>query len=63
MKTHLLRSAALGFTALFGITALSGAEAADAVRGGTLTIDWDGANGSVIMTGPAATVFEGTIEI
>ena len=32
-------------------------------HGGTLTIDWDGANGSVIMTGPAATVFEGTIEI
>ncbi|AIU27742.1 diaminopimelate epimerase [Pandoraea pnomenusa] len=32
-------------------------------HGGMLTIDWDGANGSVIMTGPAATVFEGTIEI
>ncbi|WP_150624274.1 diaminopimelate epimerase [Pandoraea captiosa] len=32
-------------------------------HGGTLTIDWDGASGPVIMTGPAATVFEGTIEI
>ncbi|WP_150611030.1 diaminopimelate epimerase [Pandoraea terrigena] len=32
-------------------------------RGGTLTIDWDGASGPVIMTGPATTVFEGTIEI
>ncbi|VVD64811.1 Diaminopimelate epimerase [Pandoraea cepalis] len=32
-------------------------------HGGTLTIDWDGASGPVIMTGPATTVFEGTIEI
>lgn len=32
-------------------------------HGGTLTIDWDGASGPVIMTGPAATVFEGTIEV
>ena len=32
-------------------------------HGGTLTIDWDGASGPVIMTGPAVTVFEGTIEI
>ncbi|VVE15998.1 Diaminopimelate epimerase [Pandoraea fibrosis] len=32
-------------------------------HGGTLTIDWDGANGPVIMTGPATTVFEGTIEV
>ncbi|GAB3629478.1 Diaminopimelate epimerase [Pandoraea terrae] len=32
-------------------------------HGGTLTIEWDGANGPVIMTGPAATVFEGEIEL
>lgn len=32
-------------------------------HGGALTIDWDGASGPVIMTGPATTVFEGTIEI
>ncbi|VVD62826.1 Diaminopimelate epimerase [Pandoraea cepalis] len=32
-------------------------------HGGTLTIDWNGASGPVIMTGPATTVFEGTIEI
>ncbi|CFB62032.1 Diaminopimelate epimerase [Pandoraea apista] len=32
-------------------------------HGGTLTIDWDGASGPVIMTGPATTVFEGTIEV
>ena len=32
-------------------------------RGGRLTIRWDGAGQSVFMTGPAATVFEGTIEI
>lgn len=32
-------------------------------HGGTLTIDWDGASGPVIMTGPAATVFEGTIDV
>ncbi len=32
-------------------------------HGGTLTIDWDGTTGPVIMTGPATTVFEGTIEI
>lgn len=32
-------------------------------HGGTLTIDWDGTSGPVIMTGPATTVFEGTIEV
>ncbi len=32
-------------------------------RGGLLTIEWDGAAGPVRMTGPAATVFEGEIEI
>ena len=31
-------------------------------RGGRLRIEWDGA-GSVFMTGPAETVFEGTIEL
>jgi diaminopimelate epimerase len=31
-------------------------------RGGQLTIEWDG-QGSVFMTGPAVTVFEGEIEI
>jgi diaminopimelate epimerase len=32
-------------------------------RGGLLTIDWPGGDASVIMTGPAQTVFEGEIEI
>jgi diaminopimelate epimerase len=32
-------------------------------RGGMLTIDWQGGEASVLMTGPAATVFEGEIEI
>ena len=32
-------------------------------RGGTLTIEWPGEDASVIMTGPAETVFEGEIEI
>jgi diaminopimelate epimerase len=32
-------------------------------RGGDLTIAWRGADNPVIMTGPAATVFEGEIEI
>ncbi len=32
-------------------------------RGGRLTIRWDGEGHSVFMTGPAATVFEGTIEL
>jgi diaminopimelate epimerase len=31
-------------------------------RGGTLTIHWPG-HGSVLMTGPAETVFEGDIEL
>ncbi len=32
-------------------------------RGGRLGIDWAGGNASVLMTGPAQTVFEGTIEL
>ncbi len=32
-------------------------------RGGRLTIAWDGAAGPVLMTGPVAHVFDGTIEI
>jgi diaminopimelate epimerase len=32
-------------------------------RGGDLTIAWRGADNPVTMTGPAATVFEGEIEI
>ena len=32
-------------------------------RGGTLTIEWAGANAHVFMTGPAQTVFEGEIEL
>jgi diaminopimelate epimerase len=32
-------------------------------RGGLLTIEWDGEGSAVRMTGPAATVFEGEIEI
>ena len=31
--------------------------------GGTLHIDWDETSGHVLMTGPAAEVFEGTIEV
>lgn len=33
------------------------------MRGGELSIAWAGADASVLMTGPAATVFEGEIEI
>ncbi|WP_332816243.1 diaminopimelate epimerase [Ramlibacter sp.] len=32
-------------------------------RGGRLTIEWAGGDASVFMTGPAATVFEGEIEV
>jgi diaminopimelate epimerase len=32
-------------------------------RGGVLTIEWQGENSPVMMTGPAETVFEGTLEI
>ncbi len=32
-------------------------------RGGTLTIEWQGGNAPVLMTGPAETVFEGEIEL
>jgi diaminopimelate epimerase len=32
-------------------------------RGGTLGVDWAGGDASVLMTGPAVTVFEGTIEL
>jgi diaminopimelate epimerase len=31
--------------------------------GGTLTIQWAGGNGPVLMTGPATTVFSAEIEI
>ena len=33
------------------------------LRGGTLTIEWEGPGKSVFMTGPAATVFTGEIEL
>ena len=33
------------------------------LRGGTLLIEWDGPGKSVFMTGPAATVFSGEIEL
>jgi diaminopimelate epimerase len=32
-------------------------------RGGRLTIEWRGGASSVLMTGPAVTVFEGEIEL
>ena len=32
-------------------------------RGGMLTIEWAGGDAPVLMTGPAATVFEGEIEL
>ena len=32
-------------------------------RGGGLRIDWPGDSASVLMTGPATTVFEGEIEL
>ncbi len=32
-------------------------------RGGELSIAWQGAGQPVLMTGPAVTVFEGTIEL
>ena len=34
-----------------------------ATRGGELSIGWDGAQSSVTLTGPAVSVFEGTIDI
>jgi diaminopimelate epimerase len=33
------------------------------MRGGELNIIWDGEHSPVMMTGPAVTVFEGSIEI
>jgi diaminopimelate epimerase len=33
------------------------------LRGGDLDIEWPGGSESVLMTGPAATVFTGTIEL
>ncbi len=35
----------------------------ESMRGGDLTICWEGADNPVWMTGPAVTVFEGEIEI
>ena len=32
------------------------------VAGGTLLIEWDEETGHVFMTGPAVTVFEGTVD-
>jgi diaminopimelate epimerase len=32
-------------------------------RGGTLTVAWAGGENAVFMKGPAATVYEGTIEL
>jgi diaminopimelate epimerase len=32
-------------------------------RGGTLTVAWAGSDNAVFMKGPAATVFEGQIEL
>jgi diaminopimelate epimerase len=40
-----------------------GHEVEIALRGGTLNIEWAGPGQSVFMTGPAATVFTGEIEI
>jgi diaminopimelate epimerase len=34
-----------------------------ATRGGALSIAWDGGQSSVTLTGPAVSVFEGTIDI
>jgi diaminopimelate epimerase len=34
-----------------------------ATRGGQLTITWQGAGAPVLLTGPATSVFEGTVEI
>jgi diaminopimelate epimerase len=39
------------------------AEVQVATRGGTLTIGWKGGGASVIMTGPAISVFDGTITL
>ena len=39
------------------------AEVEVATRGGDLRIAWGGADGSVFMTGPAETVFRGSIEL
>jgi len=33
------------------------------LRGGTLEIEWAGDDAHVFMTGPAATVFEGTLPL
>ncbi|MDR1060660.1 MAG: diaminopimelate epimerase [Clostridiales bacterium] len=41
----------------------AGCEASVVTRGGTMRNRWDAATGSVFMTGPAATVFEGDIDI
>jgi diaminopimelate epimerase len=38
-------------------------EVAVELRGGTLQIDWAGLGKPLYMTGPATTVFEGTIEL
>ena len=32
-------------------------------RGGRLTVEWAGGDSTVLMTGPAETVFEGEIEL
>jgi diaminopimelate epimerase len=32
-------------------------------RGGQLTIAWQGADSPVLLTGPAISVFEGTVEV
>jgi diaminopimelate epimerase len=32
-------------------------------RGGRLFVEWPGTDASVLMTGPAVTVFEGTVEL
>jgi diaminopimelate epimerase len=33
------------------------------VRGGRLSIEWQGDGTPVLMTGPATTVYEGTLEL
>jgi diaminopimelate epimerase len=33
------------------------------LKGGNLDIEWDGKDGNVYMTGPAAHVFDGIIEL
>ena len=42
------------------LAGLTGRKVALALRGGTLTIEWDESSGHVLLTGPAREVFQGT---